>query len=75
MSDKPIKELSIDMRALLVREIGFLITATAEMEAQSTGNDFFAVEADLYRLLAVNCEERARMAEAFKRQAKEGFGD
>ena len=45
------------------------------MEAQSTGSDFFAVEADFYRLLAVNCDERARMAETFMRQVKEGFGD
>ena len=75
MTDTPSKQLGIDTRSLLVREINLLVTATAEIEAQSTGSDFFAVEADFYRLLAVNCDERARMAETFMRQVKEGFGD
>ena len=35
MTDTPSKQLGIDTRALLVREINLLVTATAEIEAQA----------------------------------------
>jgi hypothetical protein len=55
----------INMQHLLVLQVSGLVAATAEAIAQATGEDVFQVEGNLYRILAVNCEEKRRLTENF----------
>lgn len=49
---------------LLVRQVKGLVTATADIIAESTGRDPLEIEAQLHRALAVNCETAAQTAQA-----------
>lgn len=49
---------------LLVRQVKGLVTATADMIAESTGRDPLEIEAHLHKVLAANCDEAAQTAQA-----------
>ena len=49
---------------LLVRQVKGLVTATADIIAESTGGDPLEIEAHLHKVLAVNCETAAQTARA-----------
>lgn len=49
---------------LLVRQVKGLVTATADIIAESTGGDPLEIEAHLHKVLAVNCETAAQTAQA-----------
>jgi hypothetical protein len=61
-ADSP--ETGFAIETLLVRQVKGLVTATADLIAESTGGDPLEIEAGLYELLAVNCEEAAQIAKA-----------
>jgi hypothetical protein len=49
---------------LLVRQVKGLVTATADIIAESTGGDPLEIEAHLHKVLAINCETAAQTAQA-----------
>jgi hypothetical protein len=49
---------------LLVRQVKGLVTATADIIAESTGRNPLEIEARLHKVLAVNCETAAQTAQA-----------
>jgi len=53
-----------DVEALLVRQIKGLVSATADMMGESTGQNPLEIEARLYKMLAVDCEAAAQSAQA-----------
>ncbi len=58
----------IDLNLVLVRQVSALVRETANILCDSPEpSEVLLVEAHLYRLLAVNCEEKARMAEELGR--------
>ena len=66
MTDADSEQPGLDLRALLVRQVSSLVWATAEMCAEAGRGDVLAIEASLYRQLAGNCEQKAKMAEALR---------
>jgi hypothetical protein len=61
----------IDLRVVLVRQVSALVSETANILCDSPEpSEVMRVEANLYRLLVVNCEEKARMAEEMGAQAR-----
>jgi hypothetical protein len=66
MTDAASEQPGLDLRVLLVRQISSLVWATAQMCAEAGRGDVLAIEASLYRLLAGNCEQKAKMAEALR---------
>jgi hypothetical protein len=60
----------ISMDKLLVRQVSALVDEVAN--ATSDNNvDHFRNQAHLYRFLAANCEEKAKMSDAFAAKAAE----
>jgi hypothetical protein len=58
----------IDLNLVLVRQVSALVRETANILCDSPEpSEVLLVEAHLYRLLAVNCEGKARMAEELGR--------
>ncbi len=57
-------EAETGFETLLVRQVKGLVTATADIIAESTGGDPLEIEAHLHKVLAVNCETAAQMAQA-----------
>jgi hypothetical protein len=57
-------EAETGFETLLVRQVKGLVTATADIIAESTGRDPLEIEAHLHKVLAVNCETAAQMAQA-----------
>jgi hypothetical protein len=49
---------------LLVRQISALVAATADVVAGYSSQPVFEAEHHLYKLLEVNCADKARMIEA-----------
>jgi hypothetical protein len=71
MADGP----PINMQHLIVLQVSGLVAATAEVIAQATGEDVFQVEGSLYRILAVNCEEKRRLTENFAQRQESQQSD
>jgi hypothetical protein len=64
-------ETGFSVETLLVRQVKGLVSATADLIAESTGEDPLKIEASLFKLLAVNCEEAERLAEAISKAEPE----
>jgi hypothetical protein len=56
----------IDLRDVLIGSVSALLQQYADALHSATGENVMIVEAELYRLLEVNCSAKAKMAEAFK---------
>jgi hypothetical protein len=57
-------QIETGFETLLVRQVKGLVTATADIIAESTGGDPLEIEAHLHKVLAVNCETAALTAQA-----------
>jgi hypothetical protein len=58
-------EFDLDIEGLVVRQVNEMVRAAADVMAKGSGDSVFAMEALLYRALAVNCEAKEKMARAF----------
>jgi hypothetical protein len=61
-----------EVEALLVRQIKGLVSATADMMGESTGQDPLEIEARLYKMLALDCEAAAQSALALASEPDSG---
>jgi len=66
----------LDPAHLLVFQVSAIVSATAEALVQSgvTSDHVLTVEAGLYRILADNCDDKAKMMSAFAKDAADRAG-
>ena len=73
MTQQDAPEAGFAVEMLLVRQVKGLVTATADLIAESTGGDPLGIEADLYKIVAASCEAAAKTAEEMAAAEDEGL--